>query len=517
MKKYKDPNWLINQLKDGKRNKDIAKECNVSTYTISNHVSSLLNKLPFEKLIDFINSAQNPKQLISPKTKAYRKIVDKTNFLPESAQLRERVWYIINNTTNPPKCKNCDSHVKWDYSKQNFREYCSQQCVNRSEDVQKRRENTTMSNYGVKYPASNIKINEKRKQTILQRYGVAHFNQSHISNDFLEILNNKEKLQQLEHLSTIEIAEQLGVCQSVVSKYFRKHEIIPKRKPSSQHERKIVNFIKTNITENVIENSRQIIPPHEIDIYLPEYNIAIEFNGLYWHSELAGKNKYYHVNKTIACNKKNIRLIHIFEPMWLNNQHLVLSRLRNLLNRVNERIFARKCKIVRNLPTSTVRSFLNKNHIQGYAASSFNNGLMYNGKLISVMTFGKSRYNSKYEYELIRFCSEQNISVVGGASKLFKDFIKQHNPSTVISYSDRCWNTGNVYRQLGFTYSHSSKPNYFYFKENSELLSRVKFQKHKLPAILDKFDSNLSEWENMKANGYNRVWDCGNDVFVWSC
>ena len=165
----------------------------------------------------------------------------------------------------------------------------------------------------------------------------------------------------------------------------------------------------------------------------------------------------------------------------------------------------------------TETPFLHNNHIQGYTASSISYGLTHNEELVSVMTFSKSRYTKKYEYELIRFCSKLDTNVVGGASKLFKHFINQHSPNTIVSYSDKSWNTGNVYTILGFKYSHTSAPNYHYFKPGNTILqSRLQFQKHKLSSKLDNFNSVLSEWDNMKNNGYNRIWDCGNDVFVWS-
>jgi uncharacterized protein YtpQ (UPF0354 family) len=109
-------------------------------------------------------------------------------------------------------------------------------------------------------------------------------------------------------------------------------------------------------------------------------------------------------------------------------------------------------------------------------------------------------------------------TVVGGASKLLRAFIKEHPPKPIVSYSDRRWNTGGVYKQLGFEYSHTSAPNYFYFDtmgDTEKLLSRHNFQKHKLSSKLEIFDPSLTEWENMRMNGYDRIWDCGNDVFVY--
>jgi hypothetical protein len=130
------------------------------------------------------------------------------------------------------------------------------------------------------------------------------------------------------------------------------------------------------------------------------------------------------------------------------------------------------------------------------------------------MTFGKCRFDKKHEWELLRFCNKLGYHVPGSASKLLKYFEKTYKPTSLVSYADRRWSIGNVYEKLGFKFSHNSLPNYWYFKNNSLLLeSRVKYQKHKLKNLLENFDENKTEVENMKANGYNRIFDCGNMVF----
>ena len=129
------------------------------------------------------------------------------------------------------------------------------------------------------------------------------------------------------------------------------------------------------------------------------------------------------------------------------------------------------------------------------------------------MTFGKTRFSKKYEYEMIRFCNKKFISVVGGASKLYKYFIRNYKPKSVISYANRRYSDGNLYDKLGFKFSHFSTPNYWYFKNNQKLYSRIMFQKHKLKDLLESYDSNKSEIENMIANNYQRIFDCGNIIF----
>ena len=161
-----------------------------------------------------------------------------------------------------------------------------------------------------------------------------------------------------------------------------------------------------------------------------------------------------------------------------------------------------------------VKPFILKYHIQGTYASSINLGLFYKNRMVAVMTFNKSRFNKKYDYELIRYCTVANFTVIGGASKLF-EYFRRNNAGSVITYADRRWSQGQLYRQIGFKEIHDADPNYFYFKDNSlQRKSRVQFQKHKLPRLLNYFDLKLSEYENMSANGWDRIWDVGNKVFI---
>jgi hypothetical protein len=279
----------------------------------------------------------------------------------------------------------------------------------------------------------------------------------------------------------------------------------------SSGELEVLEFIKEHYSGEIKTSDRAILKPKELDIYIPDKALAIEYNGECWHSESLNKTKYNLLEKTDACSKLGISLIHVMENEWKTKQPIVKSRILNALGK-SERLYARDCKIVE-LSAAQAHNFLEETHTQGFCNASVFIGLEYYEEIVAVMSFAKPRFNSKYQWELIRYSSELNTTIVGGASRLLKYFERKYKPTSIISYCDRRWGSGGLYLQLGFTESHKSKPNYFYYK-SGKVFPRYKFQKHKLPNLLDNFDESKTEVENMLDNGYLRYFDCGNYVFV---
>lgn len=216
------------------------------------------------------------------------------------------------------------------------------------------------------------------------------------------------------------------------------------------------------------------------------------------------------MNKTNKCELKGIQLIHIFEDEWLYKQDIVKSRIKGLLG-LNERIFARKC-IVKEVSYKDTVQFLNENHIQGNCSSKYRYGLYYNDELVSVMTFGKSRFKES-EFELLRFCNKLNLNVIGAASRLFKHFMDDHPEiQQIISFADRRWSKGNVYEKLGFKKVGETLPAYFYIIDNIRQ-NRINYQKHKL--VTEGYDSNMTEHDIMLNRNIYRIYDCGNLKYVF--
>ena len=246
----------------------------------------------------------------------------------------------------------------------------------------------------------------------------------------------------------------------------------------------------------------------EIDIFLPEQNIGIEYNGVYWHSS-AHKDKNYHLNKTRVFHEKGIRIIHVWSDEWETKRTIVANRLRSVLHKNSHRTYARKCQTVC-IQHHTYKEFCEGTHLRGWAPASIKYGLMHQDQLVAVMSFSNSRY-TKDSYELVRYCSIGNV--IGGASKLFSHFVKNHEPTSVVSYADRSWNTGNLYHKLGFHLVSETKPCYWYIDRNKRY-HRSSFQKKAL--VAGGFDPHKTEQSIMQERGYQIVYDCGHYKFIWT-
>lgn len=268
----------------------------------------------------------------------------------------------------------------------------------------------------------------------------------------------------------------------------------------------------SKIFSNPEMHNRELIKPYEIDIFDKENKIGVEFHGLRWHSynrSETSKEKLKHYNKATLANDNGIFLFQIFEHEWIKNSCIIKSMINNKLNK-SIRIYARKCKII-DLDNKSYKDFINHNHLYGYTTSSIKYGLLYDNKLVCVLSFKK---HHKYDYEISRFANLIGHNVIGGASKLFKHFLKTYNPSSILTFADRRFSNGFIYHKLGFELVDITKPNYFYIKRK-EVFSRQQFQKHKLKFKLKHFDSNLTESQNMFNNGYRRLWDAGHLKFIW--
>lgn len=286
----------------------------------------------------------------------------------------------------------------------------------------------------------------------------------------------------------------------------------------SSGEIEIKEFIKELgfITEK--SKNRKLLNGKEIDIIIPELKIAIEYNGLYFHTEKMGKTPTYHLNKTIECLELGYKLFHIFEDEWVLKKDIIKNKLKHIL-KVNNGIKIGARKVVINKITPEQKSiFLNDNHIQGNDSSTIHYGAFYNNTMVGVMTFNEQRNMTKSvegEYELSRYAVHQNYIIPGLASKMLKHFINEYKPPKIISFADRRWtpdSTNNLYTHIGFKISDIIKPRYFYYNSKIDRYKRFHkfvFGKTGLRKKYPDLDFTKSEKELTTELGFERIWDCG--------
>jgi hypothetical protein len=253
--------------------------------------------------------------------------------------------------------------------------------------------------------------------------------------------------------------------------------------------------------------NRSQISPLELDIYISSKSVAIEYNGLYWHSELY-KNKKYHLEKLLRCNEVGIDLIQVWEDDWLERQEIVKSIILSRLGLIQNKIGARKCHIEFIQDRNLVNNFFDNNHIQGKTNYKFAVGLFYNEELVSCMLFNKP----KKDFELVRFANKINLTVSGAASRLFKYFNDNQDVSEIVSFADRATFNGNLYRELGFEFVHRTEPNFWWIVDGRRK-HRFTYNKQKL--IKAGGDPNKTEVQIMNEMGYQRIFGCGQDKYVY--
>lgn len=405
----------------------------------------------------------------------------------------------------------------------------------RSEHVLSKTKETNLERYGVKNVWSSPTIREKTKKTNLERYGVEYPGQSaeikrKMKNTIAE-KNLSAYRSQYKNLKIVNIVENKIIihCDKCCSDYeispnllYQRIQVCNMQNPcikcnkinhhSSISQQELLDEIMSFYNGKVLQNDRQKIK-FELDIYMPELNIAIEYNGLYWHSELYKDDKY-HLNKTLACEKAGISLIHVFEDEFMTKRDILLDILRKKMHAVSQyvTIYARKCEIVK-IGYAESHAFFEKNHIQGSTRNSICYALMYDGVIVTAMSFGKIRNGGNPgEYEMHRFCTKLGHNVPGGASKLFSSFIKEMSPKKVITYADRRMFDGKVYEKLGFQFNGYTDPGYYYVIDGTRK-NRFNYRKKQLVAA--GFDQNKTERQIMKDRGIPRIFDCGNLRYVW--
>lgn len=404
-------------------------------------------------------------------------------------------------------------------------------------DPNKRKEifNTVL---GVDNPFQSKNVKEKIKKTLLDTLGVDNpskhpqiiekANQTKRKNYYENIDNrvNKQVIPQFEKNQYVGNKNLYDwQCNSCGNKFSDKlingripicRVCFPFKAKTSYQEDEVANWIKNTFDIKVEKSNRSIISPKELDIFLPDLNIAIEYCGLYWHSDKK-VNNMYHREKWKACQEKGVRLITLFADEWLLNKNICKTRIAYILGKSNKICNARDT-VISEIKPQEHRDFLKQTHIQGAVNAKIKLGAFFRNNLVAVMSFGRHRValgsKNKQGFELLRFSTIGNIP--GIASKLFSYYIKNYKPIEIISYCDLRWGNGDLYKMLGFDCVSITKPNYWYvnLKKNSSREHRFAYRKDIL--VKEGFDPLLSEREIMENRGFVRIYDCGSKKYNWS-
>jgi hypothetical protein len=436
---------------------------------------------------------------------------------------------------------------------------------------------TNLKNFNSEFPLQNKDVLEKMKQTNLERFGKEYsllldktkenlkkYNLSHYSSEYYfgsathiqtsiteklnrikEVLkeNNLEfdytlykKLRSQDENGSLHYVTypiNCKICNSSFESHFKSTPICKTCYPKVSISKQQAEFKQFLIDNKIdfLEDTKKIIPPFQIDFVLPEFNIGIELNGNYFHSELGigKKDSQYHLFKSMKANEQGMNLIHIFEDEWITKKDIIKSRILNMVNKTGNKIYARKCQI-KEISSMDKNTFLLHNHLQGSDISSLNLGMFYMDKMVGVMTFSKPRRSLGYKTnsknnnenirELSRFCVLKDTNVVGGFSKFIEYFKKNYSEvHSLYTYADCRFSGVNpentLYYKNNFTFIHRSDCSYFYMYKNDYLTRyhRFAFAKHTLIKKFNETDTSLTEWQIAQKNGLDRIWDCGSMKF----
>ena len=390
-----------------------------------------------------------------------------------------------------------------------------------SKDIQDKVKESNLEKYGVENIFASDYGKQKIKETCLQKYGCENGGASKQAQDKIKdtkLKKSEEFCKQNNCIPLIDLDVDYSVKDSIFHNklllyndryYVRKEDIdeiikhTPQNRNQSVLENNIIYYIESIYNGTIIRNTKDIIKPKELDIYLPDLKLAIEVDGIWHHSTNNYTPKDYHLSKTKACENLGIRLIHITEWEWVNRQDICKSIIASALGIYQTKIYARLCDI-RDISQNELDNFLNINHIQGKIKATYKIGLFYKDELVQIICIGKSRYK-KDEMELLRMCTKLHTQVIGGFSKLMK-----YQPyNNLISYVDLSKFNGNSYINTNWSIIGSSSPSYAYYKQNIKL-NRLDTQKHKLKDLLgDLYNPNETEIQNMIRCNWLQVYDCG--------
>ncbi len=270
----------------------------------------------------------------------------------------------------------------------------------------------------------------------------------------------------------------------------------------------IYEFLKSHFAEVEFCN-RQVIKPKELDIIVPSKNFAIEFNGLFYHSEVCLRDpKDYHFDKTLACKAANYQLFHVFEDQWNQKRDIVESMILVRLGLAKRNIAARKCQIVSLTPQER-EDFFELNHLDGDVRSEVSWGLINNGEIVAAIALRKPFHRSAYpdSYEISRFACALHTVSPGALGKLLsvaKEWLKTKDCKKLITYVDLEHGDGIGYQKVGFNFVHQTKCKFWW----TDFVDRY----NRFYVKADK-ENGLTEEQVAAKKGVFKIYGCPNNLY----
>ena len=372
---------------------------------------------------------------------------------------------------------------------------------------------TNLERYGVEYVQTLSEVKEKQRQTNLKKYGTESSSQIHYSEETRNILFNKESFREFmvakAQKDAYVAAKLLNVADTTIRNYIHYYGLEKELlylTVSSIYEQELRDFLNS-LHLNFSYCRKDIIPPLEIDIFLDDLNIGIEFDGNYWHSDKF-KPISYHSIKTSECEKRGVRLIHIFEYEWDTNKEKIKNFLKRELLK-SQLPLIKNGLYVKEIPYNLSKNFIQKYDIKEYQPSSIRIGLYSRDDLLEVITFSKTKTKLSYAYKIENYAMKEDLFVENGLQLLINYFEDHYNPKNIVLFLDRSKYLKDKYLDIGFRFEKISSIHYLWVDSCKNLT----YTKYDYSTSFKKDNiSNKSEDGYMKELGYLKIYDCGDFV-----
>jgi flavodoxin len=418
-------------------------------------------------------------------------------------------------------------------------------------EYKKKYTSTVKNRYGVNHHTQSVLVKDKIKTTNIKKYGVESYlsieakTKSSVQDkmekfysyidEYCTVHNLQHSIDKEQFFEDSKNRTFILQCRTCALEFsvnwlnsqrtprcpncFRPHYV-------SKWELELKNFIEYDlgipIEKNVRFYDKNVL--YEADILLEEYKLIVECDGIYWHGEHNGKKSAnYHINKNKFFSDKGYTVIHILDYEWTHKNDIVKSRLKSKLGKIDNKIGARKLRTTE-ISSKDARKFIEENHIKGFVSAKYHVALVDDAgqiyAVLSASTRGRMGISGPGTAEIIRFCNKKDWNVMGSFSKLFQFLLTDVAPDLqkkkIVSYADRRWSENvRAYEYCNFNKKRYTSPSYWYTK-SGKIYHRTQFMKHLLKSKLQKFNENMTEYENMILNGYDRYWDCGEVVYEYN-